>query len=85
MTDHLAEMIQKAECIVIVSITAVEETEKKGTVWTYRQKATARVEECLKGDVKGTVEIYGQETFICAQCRYGEGRFILFLRRDGNL
>ena len=78
------EMIQKAECIVVVNITAVEEAEKKGNVWTYGQKATAKVELCLKGDVEDTVEIYGQENFICAQCEYKEGRFILFLRRDGD-
>ena len=37
---------------------------------------------CLKGDAKGEIEIYGMETFICAQCRYERGRFILFLREE---
>ena len=79
------DMIEEAECIAIVNITKVEEADKKGNSWTYRQKATATVEQCLKGDVKGNITIYGLETFICAQCRYETGRFILFLRKDGSL
>jgi len=78
------EMIQKAECIAVVKITEVEESDKKGKHWTYRQKASATVEQCLKGDAKGEIEVYGMETFLCAQCRYEKGRFILFLRKaDG--
>ncbi|PKN01219.1 MAG: hypothetical protein CVU77_06450 [Elusimicrobia bacterium HGW-Elusimicrobia-1] len=76
------EMIQKAEVIAIVNITKVQETEKKGNHWTYRQKVLGTVERCLKGNAKGEIEIYGMETFICAQCRYEAGRFILFLRRE---
>ena len=75
------EMIQKAECIIIVEITKVEKAEKKGKPWTYSQKASATVKQCLKGDVKGEIEIYGMENFICAQCRYKKGDFILFLRK----
>ena len=79
------EMIQEAECIAIVKITNIEDTDKKGKTWTYRQKASAIVERCLKGNVKGEIEIYGLETFRCAQCRYKKGRFILFLRKkNGN-
>ena len=79
------DMIQEAECIVIVNITKVEKADKKEKSWTYRQKASATVEQCLKGDVEGDITIYGLETFICAQCRYEKGRFILFLRKDGSL
>lgn len=76
------EMIQKAECIAIVEVTKVEKSEKKGKPWTYRQKASATVKRCLKGEAKGEIEIYGMETFICAQCRYEKGNFILFLRKE---
>ena len=78
-------MIQEAESIAIVNITNVEKANKKEKSWTYRQKATATVEQCLKGDAKGDITIYGLEDFICAQCRYETGRFILFLRKDGSL
>ena len=79
------DMILEAECIVVVNITKVEKAYKKEKSWAYRQKATATVEQCLKGDEKGDITIYGMEDFICAQCRYGKGRFILFLRKDGTL
>ena len=79
------DMIKEAECIAVVNITKVEEENKKEKSWTYRQKASATIEQCLKGDVKGSIAIYGMEDFICAQCRYEKGRFILFLRKDGSL
>jgi hypothetical protein len=79
------EMIQEAEFIAIVTITGVEAAEKKAKTWTYRQKAMATVERRLKGDAADKIEIYGMETFICAQCRYEKGRFILFLRKDEGL
>lgn len=59
------DMIQEARCIAIVSITKVEEADKKGNAWTYRQKVSATVQQCLKGDVKGEITVYGLETFIC--------------------
>ncbi len=76
------EMIQKAECIVIVEVTKVEKSEKKGKLWIYSQKASAIVKQCLKGDAKGEIEIYGMENFKCAQCHYKKGTFILFLRKE---
>ena len=79
------EMIEKAECIVVVTITSIEETQTMGRVWTYGQKVTAKVEKCLKGDAEGTIEIYGMENFICARCEFKKGRFILFLRKDEGL
>jgi hypothetical protein len=79
------EMVRKAECIAVVNITKVEATSRKGQTWTYSQKASGTVEQCQKGNARGRIEIYGMEDFICAQCRYETGRFILFLRRDGGL
>ena len=79
------DMIKEAECIVVVNITDVEKAEKKGASWTYRQKVSATVEQCLKGDTKGNITIYGLENFICAQCRYKKGHFVLFLRKNNNL
>lgn len=76
------EMIQNAECIVIVEITKVDKSEKKGATWTYRQKALATVKQCLKGKAKGAIEIYGMETFSCGRCRYEKGNFILFLQKE---
>jgi len=79
------EMIEKAEAIAIVNIEKVEAVRQKGRHWTYAQKATGTVEKSLKGDVKGPIEIYGDVDFICANCRYQTGRFLLFLRKDDGL
>ena len=76
------EMIFESDAIAIVNITKVEKTEKQGKSWTYHQKASATIEQCLKGEVKGTIEIYGMENFECAQCNYEAGRFIVFLRKQ---
>jgi hypothetical protein len=75
------EMIRNADCIVIVEITKVEALKQKGEHWTFGQKATATVKRCLKGSVKGEIEIRGMESFKCAQCRYEKGRFLLFLSK----
>ncbi len=79
------EMIEKAEAIAIVNIEKVEAVKKKAKGWTYSQRAIGTVERPLKGDLKGQIEIYGEEDFICARCSYGKGRFLLFLRKDGGL
>ena len=78
------EMIEKADCIAVVNITEVRDQEKEGRTRTYRQQATGTIEQCLKGGVSGEITIYGMGTFICAQCRYETGRFLLFLRKEGD-
>lgn len=82
------EMIQRAEAIAVVNITSVIETNVEPIAhvpgWEYRQKATAEIERSLKGGVKGTIEIYGMESFICAQCRYEKGKFLVFLRKENG-
>ena len=80
-----AEMIQRSEVIALVQISKVEKAETKGKVWTYHQKATARVEQVLKGKVPEEIALYGEEDFICARCRFAPGRYLLFLKRDGDL
>ena len=79
------EMIEKADVIAIVDITEVYKTNVKGKYWTYSQMATANVEEVLRGDIPKEISIYGMEDFICAQCRYKVGKFLVFLKYDNNL
>ena len=78
------EMILEADAIAIVNITKVENVEKQITPMIYRQKVSATVEQSLKGDIKGTIEIYGMENFTCAQCNYKVGRFIVFLSKRNS-
>jgi hypothetical protein len=80
-----SEMIEKAEAIAIIEIAAVHDSDAKGKIWTYRTKGTARVEETLTGELPDEFTIYGAETFICARGPITKGRFIAFLRKDGDL
>ena len=79
------EMIEKADVIAVVNITKIEPVQIKGKGWTYRQKATAKVEQSLKGKVPAEISLYGQEDFICAQCNYESGKSLVFLKRDNDL
>ena len=78
------DMIEQADAIALVEIVKVEKVEKPSAIWTYRQKATAKVIRSLKGQLEQVIEIYGDESFICAQCRYNLGKFILFLRKHDD-
>ena len=80
-----AEMIAKAEAIAIVTISSVRDAETQGEHWTYRQAADAKVEKTLKGELPAMFVLRGAETFICAQCPLTEGRFLVFLEKDGQL
>ncbi len=74
------QMIQRAEAIVVVNITNLEVVAKKPeSGWSYRQKASGKVEQTIKGVLSGQIEIYGMEDFICARCEYKTGRYLLFL------
>jgi hypothetical protein len=79
------QMIETADVIAIVEITAIEKTTTKGGHWTYGQKATANVEKTLKGKVPKGIALYGEQDFICARCRFALGRYLVFLDRDGEL
>lgn len=79
------EMIEKAEIIAVVDITEIKDVKIKGEHWTYGQKATGKVEQLLKGKIPSKITIYGMENFICAQCRYEVGKFLVFLKHDNDL
>jgi len=79
------QMIERAEVIAIVNVTRVEKATTKGTHWTYSEIAHATVEQTLKGTPPQTVKLYGGEDFICAQVHFPVGRYLVFLRRDGEV
>ena len=78
-------MVKRAEVIAIVNVTQVEKVKMKGAHWTYSESAHATVEQTLKGTLPQNVDLYGGEDFICAQVHFAVGRYIVFLRRDGEL
>lgn len=83
------EMVKRSVGIAVVEVVAIEKVEVKGKYWTYRQRADARVEMVLKGELpkdKGAATVlYGEEDFICAQCRFEPGRYLVFLNQDAGL
>lgn len=79
------EMIETADVIAVVKVTSAEKVNVQGKHWTYAQKASASVESTVKGSVKDSLALYGDENFICAQCHFETGRYIVFLDYDGEL
>lgn len=79
------QMIEKAEVIAIIEVSTVQDSDTKGKDWTYRTKGKAKVEQLLKGELPDEFTLYGAETFICASCPLTTGRFIAFLKKDGDL
>lgn len=78
------EMVQGSVAIAILDISKVEAVEAKGDHWTYRERAHATVDRTLKGSLPQRVQLFGNETFICAQVRFQPGRYLVFLRKDGE-
>jgi len=78
------EMVQGSVAIAILDISKVEEVEATGEHWTYRERAQATVDQTLKGSLPQQVQLFGNETFICEQVRFQPGRYLVFLRRDGE-
>ena len=79
------EMITRSEVIAVVDISRLESTKLKREHWTYSEVAHAMVEQTLKGTPEKQVQLYGGEDFICAQVHFQPGRFLVFLKRDGDL
>lgn len=79
------EMIEKADVVAVITIGKIDEADTKGKTWTYRQSATAKTESVLKGKLPAEFTLHGAETFICAQCPLAKGRYIAFLKKDGEL
>ena len=79
------EMIEQADAIAVITISDVRDTNTKGKGWAYRKKGTAKVESTLKGKLPDQFVIYGHESFRCAHCPLSKGRFLAFLKKDGDL
>ena len=78
------EMVQGSVAIAVLDISKVEAVEAKGDHWTYRERAQATVDRMLKGSLPRQVQLFGNESFICAQVRFQPGRYLAFLRKDGE-
>lgn len=93
------ELVENAAVIAVVRLDEPEDAqpvggknvdpfagkEAIGKFWNYSQQAKVHVEKVLKGKVPSDFTMYGQESFVCAQCRLTKGRFLAFLSKDGDL
>jgi hypothetical protein len=79
------EMIERAEVIAIVDISLVERAETNSQPFTYSEVAHATVHQTIKGTLPRTVDLYGGESFICAQVHFAPGRYLVFLCHDHEL
>ncbi|RYX82487.1 hypothetical protein EON83_19390 [bacterium] len=75
-------MVANSDAIAIVQVDQVVATQIKGSHWSYGQKALARVQQTLKGQLPATPTLLGDENFECASCHFDEGRYLVFLKRE---
>ena len=80
-----SEMLKNSQIIAVVDVKKVEKADAHGVSRTYSQKATADVEQVLKGSPGKQITMYGGEDFICAQCQFKPGKTLVFLNQDNNL
>ena len=83
-----ADMVRRSDAVAVVEVLRVEKAEVKGKHWTYSQRAVAKVVSTLKGKLPADgeeVALFGGEDFICAQCNFQPGKYVVFLQKDGGL
>jgi hypothetical protein len=78
------EMIERSCAIAIVNVKDVKSIKTRGEHWTYHEMASADVEKVIKGSLPSSIELLGNEGFICEQCRVTPGRYLAFLRPEGG-
>ncbi|RYG66311.1 hypothetical protein EON80_15675 [bacterium] len=78
-------MISQAEAIAVVKVESVAATSAKGESLEYRQKASTKVEQKLKGDLPANFDLWGAQSFSCAGYVLEPGRYLVFLEHDKEL
>ena len=76
------EMIKEADAIAIVNITDTRSEKNQGRYYWFAKVATAEIEKSLKGNLPNKFEIYWDEDFKCANCKFLKGRQLVFLRKE---
>lgn len=93
------ELIENSDVIAIVTLEEPEVAKPVGDQsdpfaaaptaagerFTYAKQAKVHVEQVLKGKIANDFILYGEESFIYAQTTLSKGRFIAFLKKDGDL
>jgi hypothetical protein len=79
------EMVRRSEFIAVVDVRRVRAVDERGGRWRYAQAADAVVLRTYKGRLPARIAIHAQEDFICSRVEFRPGRYLVFLRRDGEL
>jgi hypothetical protein len=53
--------------------------------FSYSQKARAKCVTLIAGQLPDSFEMFGDESFICAQCKLSKGRFLAFLVKKKDI
>jgi hypothetical protein len=76
------EMIRRSHHIAVVIIDGITSLPKtQDPIWTFSQRAHARVERSIKGVLPHAIDIYGGENFVCQHTELAPGRYLAFLCR----
>lgn len=79
------DMIRNADVIAVVQIKSLDNTEKRGSHWTFHQVSDAEILTPIKGVSEKEIKLYGGEDFVCAQCHFLPGKNLVFLNKDIGL
>jgi hypothetical protein len=79
------EMVRRSEFIAVVDVQRVRAVDERGRTWRYAQAADAVVLRTYKGRLPARIAIHAQEDFICSRVEFRPGRYLVFLRREGEL
>ncbi len=78
------EMIEKSCAIAIIEVKDVKKAKTQGEHWAYFELANAQVEKVIKGTLPASIELLGDEDFICERCQVKPGKYLAFLRPEGS-
>jgi hypothetical protein len=78
-----SELVQRSSAIAIIDISDPKETADSKN--EYKQQANVKVVKLINGDLPDEFILNGMGSFICAQCILSKGRFLAFLRKDGDI
>lgn len=79
-----SEMIENSCAIAIIHVKDAKEVKSKGVHWDYNELANVDVEKVIKGTLPPSIELLGDENFICEQCKVTPGKYLAFLKPEGN-
>ena len=80
-----SELVLRSEAIAVIDLREPTVSDAKGAHWQYRKKAAARRVELISGSLPEEFDLHGAENYICASCDLKKGRYLAFLKRDGEL